>query len=98
MNGPAHAVALRSKYAIAERRCRWPIGSGTSASGFRPIQLCAVAPGETVLTSFMRASVFAIRPGSQNRPTKKSNSGGFPDDGCSAYGEKKGVSVNGETR
>ena len=63
---------------------------------FRPPQLCAaVVLGFTVLTSFMRSSLFAIGPGSQNGPTKMSHSGWFPDDGCSAYGEKNGVSVNG---
>src|SRR5581483_6591614 len=86
-----------SKYAIADRRCRWPRGSATSASVFRPLQRC-VAPEEglTALSSFIRSSLFAIGPGSQNGPTKKSHSGVFPDDGCSAYGEKNGVSVNGK--
>ena len=52
--------------------------------------------GLTVLTSFIRSSLFAIGPGSQNGPTKMSHSGWFPDAGCSAYGEKNGVSVNGK--
>src|SRR5438128_12698946 len=86
-----------SKYAIADRRCRCPSGSGTRASVLTPPQLWAgLLGGLTVLTSFIRSSLFAIGPGSQNGPMKKSHSGVFPDDGCSAYGEKNGVSVNGK--
>src|SRR5436190_1208383 len=98
MNGPNQAVAWTSKYAIADRRCRWPIGSATRASVFKPPQLCAgpAGVGTTDLTSFIRSSLFAIGPGSQNGPMKKSHSGVFPEDGCSAYGEKNGVSVNGK--
>src|SRR5690242_11230462 len=98
MNTPRHqAAGAVSKYAIGDRRCRCPSGSGTSASVFRPDQRC-VAPvaGLNALSSFIRSSLFAIGPGSQNGPTKKSYSGVFPDDGCSAYGEKNGVSVNGK--
>src|SRR5581483_308972 len=97
MNGPAQAVGLVSKYAMIDRRCRWPSGSATKPSLFRPDQRCA-APlaGLTAFSSFIRSSLFAIGPGSQNGPTKKSHSGVFPDDGCSAYGEKNGVSVNGK--
>src|SRR5262249_62178078 len=100
---PAHTntltkeVAEMSKYAMAERRWSLPSGSATRASVFTPPQLCAaVVPGLIVLTSFIRSSLLAIGPGSQNGPTVTSQSGWFPDDGCSAYGEKNGVSVNGK--
>src|SRR5690242_3367900 len=97
MNGPNQAVGLVSKYAIADLRCRWPRGSATSASVFRPLHRWAAPLGGLIdLSSFIRSSLFAIGPGSQNGPTKKSHSGVFPDDGCSAYGEKNGVSVNGK--
>ncbi len=60
--------------------------------------MCAVfaGVGTMVLTSFIRSSLFAIGPGSQNGPMKKSQRGWLPDDGCSAFGEKNGVSVNGK--
>src|SRR5436305_8197871 len=97
MNGPNHAVGLVSKYAIADRRCRWPRGSATSASVFTPLHRCAAPVAGLYASSwFIRSSLFAIGPGSQNGPTKKSHNGVFPDDGCSAYGEKNGVSVNGK--
>src|SRR5439155_23915206 len=73
-NGPNQAVGLMSKYAMTDRRCRCPSGSETRASEFRPPQLC-VAPvaGLIDLTSFIRSSLFAIGPGSQNGPMKKSH-------------------------